>query len=62
MEHTKVPGDRFSSLNLTDEEPNWPNPCKPSLASKLFVSRFGLAPDTAITIAGLVGLPQIDER
>ena len=49
MEHTKVPVDRFIPLNLTDEEPSWPNPCRLSLASKLFVSRFGLAPDTAIT-------------
>jgi hypothetical protein len=62
MANTKAQGYRFIPVNLMDEEPNWPTPCKPSLASKLFVSRFGFAPDTAITIAGLVGLPQIEER
>ena len=61
MEHTKVPVDPFTLLDFTEEDPNGPDPARPSLAAKLFASRFGLAPDTAITVAGLAGLPQIDE-
>jgi len=62
MERTKISGDRIIPLDLPDEELNCPDFLKPSLASRRLASRFGLSPDMATIVAGLVGLPQTEEQ